>query len=140
VEKVSKATRLAQDYHWIVREVPIEALREHEETDPQRFSEVFKIIQTEGKLDVPIIVDAQSYVILDGHHRFKAYKELGLKLIPCVLVDYFSHQVQLFPRRPDIRVSKEDVVARALKGQLYPAKTTRHVFPELSHPSNNGSG
>lgn len=133
MEKVSKAIRLAQDYHWIVREIPIEALREHEETDPTRFTEVFRIIQSEGKLDIPIIVDANSYVILDGHHRFRVYKTLGLKEIPCVLVDYFSHHVQLFPRRPDIPVSKEDVIARALKGELYPAKTTRHVFPELNH-------
>ncbi|MBI3659798.1 ParB N-terminal domain-containing protein [Candidatus Acetothermia bacterium] len=139
MEKVSKATRFVQEVHATVREISVEQLRGHEETDPHRYEEVLKIIQDYGKLDVPIIVDSRSYVILDGHHRFKAYKELGLKLIPCVLVDYFSEHVQLFSRRSDIPVSKEEVINRALRGDLYPPKTTRHVFLDLP-PLPNGSG
>jgi ParB-like chromosome segregation protein Spo0J len=131
VEKVSKAIQLAQANHRMVREIPVEQLREHEEIDPHRYQEILKLIQTEGKLDVPIIVDARSYVILDGHHRFRAYQELGLQLIPCVLVDYFSERIQLFARRPEIPVSKQDVIERALRRELYPAKTTRHVFLDL---------
>jgi hypothetical protein len=111
-----------------VREVELSLLREHEQIDPARLQQIREEIRREGKLRHPILVDRTFYVILDGHHRFRAYKELGFEKIPCVLVDYQSEIVSVRPRRPEFVVSKEEVIRRALRGELYPPKTTQHIL------------
>jgi L-serine kinase (ADP) len=111
-----------------VREVELALLREHEQIDPARLQQIREEIRREGKLRHPILVDRTFYVILDGHHRFRAYKELGFEKIPCVLVDYQSEIVSVRPRRPEFVVSKEEVIRRALRGELYPPKTTQHIL------------
>jgi ParB-like chromosome segregation protein Spo0J len=111
-----------------VREVELALLREHEQIDPARLQQICEEIRREGKLRHPILVDRTFHVILDGHHRFRAYKELGFEKIPCVLVDYQSEIVSVRPRRPEFVVSKEEVIRRALRGELYPPKTTQHIL------------
>jgi hypothetical protein len=77
----------------------------------------------------PILVDAKSGVILDGHHRWWASKRLGLQLIPCYCVDYLNDTtVSCEPRRKNIPVSKALVIACASKGGTFPPKTTRHRY------------
>lgn len=111
-----------------VREVSLELLREHEQVEPQRLHEILEEIRREGALRHPILVDKRSGVILDGHHRFRAYKELGFATIPCALVDYRSDAVSVRSRRPEIIVSKDEVIRRALSGELFPPKTTQHIL------------
>lgn len=111
-----------------VREVSLELLREHEQTEGERLRQIREEIQREGKLRHPILVDKRSGVILDGHHRFRAYRELGFHTIPCVLVDYRSDVVSVRSRRPEIVVSKDEVIRRALSGELFPPKTTQHIL------------
>ena len=40
-----------------------------------------------------IIVCEQSNTIIDGHHRYFALKELGLKKIPVTFINYFSEKI-----------------------------------------------
>ncbi len=117
-----------------VREVPLDLLHEHEQIESERLRQIRDEIQREGKLRHPILVDKRFFVILDGHHRFRAYKELGFETIPCLLVDYQSEIVSVRPRRPDIAVSKDEVIRRALEGRLFPPKTTQHIL-HVSVPS-----
>lgn len=111
-----------------VREVSLVLLREHEQVESERLHQICEEIQREGRLRHPILVDKRSGVILDGHHRFRAYRELGFETIPCVLVDYQSDIVSVRSRRPDIAVSKDEVIRRALSGELFPPKTTQHIL------------
>ncbi len=111
-----------------IRELELALLREHEQIEPERLRQICEEIRREGRLRYPILVDRESFVILDGHHRFRAYKELGFEKIPCVLVDYQSDIVSVRPRRPEFSVSKEEVIRRALCGELYPPKTTQHIL------------
>lgn len=53
---------------------------------------------------------------------------LGAKLIPALLVEYTSPDVSVFSRRIGYKVSKQLVIDTALRGQLMPPKTTRHVL------------
>jgi ParB-like chromosome segregation protein Spo0J len=71
-------------------------------------------------------------IILDGHHRVKAFKLLGIKKIPCFLVDYFSENVKLFSRKKLVSVNKKSVIENALNGKLFPYKTTKHEIKEFS--------
>lgn len=112
---------------------PVHSLKPHERVDPRRLREVLQSLWDLGVLEQPLIVDAASGVILDGHHRHAAFLELGLRKVPCLLVDYASEEVQLEPRRADVPVSKAEVLRRAHRGELYPPKTTRHrLAPELA--------
>lgn len=79
----------------------------------------------------PVVVEKTNFVILDGHHRVKAFEFLGIKKIPCLLVDYFSEEIKVFQRRQEISVTKKTVLENALKGKLYPNKTTNHVLEKF---------
>lgn len=115
-------------FHFEVRELSLTLLREHEQIEAERLREILREIQREGRLREPILVDKHSGVILDGHHRFHAYQVLGFQTIPCLLIDYQSDLVEVRSRRPEIYVSKAEVIRRALSGELYPPKTTRHIL------------
>lgn len=86
-------------------------------------------IKQEGYLKKPILVAADDLVILDGHHRYEALRELGCRRVPCYLIDYFSDLVQLdtWPGAIVQEVTKEDVLRRGMRGDLLPPKTTRHT-------------
>ena len=116
------------DHSVEVREVSLMLLREHEQIESERLRQIREEIQREGRLRHPILVDKQSGVILDGHHRFRAYRELGFETIPCLLVNYHSELVSVQSRRSDIAVSKAEVIRRALSGELFPPKTTQHIL------------
>lgn len=114
--------------HCEVRELSLGLLREHEQIEAERLNEILQEIRREGRLREPIVVDKSSGVILDGHHRFRAYQMLGFQTIPCVLVDYQSEVIAVRSRRPEISVSKAEVLRRARSGELYPPKTTKHIL------------
>jgi hypothetical protein len=82
-----------------------------------------------GRFTRPILIDAQSGTILDGHHRCKASRWLGLPRVPVCSVDYLAEGgVAVHARRPQIAVTKAEVLASARAGTPFPRKTTRHVY------------
>jgi hypothetical protein len=99
-------------------------LRPTEETLPARLAIVCRDILAEGVWREPILVERDSLAIMDGHHRHQFALREGLSRVPCVLVSY--DLVTLESRRDDLVVTPEGVIARALSGQPYPPKSTRH--------------
>jgi hypothetical protein len=114
-----------------IRRLPVDQLRPHETTDQQLLEQLIRKMQQGYMFHEPIVVDGATGVILDGHHRHAACKKLGIERIRCIVVDYRSPQIRVESRRPGLLVSKEDVIRRGLSGDLYPPKTTRHVFDGL---------
>ncbi|MCF7835657.1 MAG: ParB N-terminal domain-containing protein [Candidatus Marinimicrobia bacterium] len=110
--------------------VKTKSLLPHEEINPKHFPKLLTEIKR-NKFVIPIIVDKKTFVILDGHHRFNILKTLKFKFIPVYLVDYFHKNIEVAPRREEYLVTKEKVVDRALKGSLYPYKTTKHIIKGL---------
>lgn len=100
----------------------------HEKVEISSVELVMKIISRERALRVPVLVEAKHGIILDGHHRFEAIRKMGASYVPVFIVDYDSEDISVFPRRKDVYVSKQEVVRRALRGELYPFKSTRHVL------------
>lgn len=106
--------------------VPIETLKPHERIEEQRLAQILSEIGTKGI--IPIIIDAQTRTILDGHHRFAAMRSLGYRSIPAFALDYGDESITIDSWRKDALVSKELVLRCASCGELLEPKTTRHTF------------
>ena len=94
-------------------------------------------ILSTGMLDKPIVVDVHSKTIIDGHHRYNVFRNLGFMEIPVIYVDYFHPSIVIHSAT---NVTKEDVVTAALSGKKFPPKTTRHMLVKGSrtiHISDN---
>jgi len=101
-------------------------LSPHEHHDAAHAHKLAREIGTKGVWITPILVAADTFVILDGHHRFAAARALGLDRIPCVLVEYDDPQLQVASWRVARRITKGCVRRAAREGQLMPEKTSRH--------------
>ncbi len=107
----------------------VDSLLIHEQVDATHLAVLTARLLDDGEVRQPVIVDRESRVILDGHHRVTALRGLGCTLVPAYLVDYADPGIKVMPRRPEIPVSKVSVVETGLSGHPYPPKTSRHVFP-----------
>ena len=72
-----------------------------------------------------IIVCEQSNTIIDGHHRYFALKELGLKKIPVTFINYFSEKIKTDSKNS---YSKYDIIENAKNGNPYEPKSTKHLI------------
>lgn len=108
--------------------IAIEKLKEHEETDTIRLNKLKKETGVDGFLKMPIAVDKNTNVVLDGHHRLQTLKQLGYKKIPVIFVDYNSPNISVQAWRKGEAVTKEVVIAAALSGNKLPAKTSKHMI------------
>lgn len=104
-------------------------LKPHEKINYFRFFWLLVKILHEGVFIKPILVDSESKTILDGHHRCLVAQILGLKRVPCWCIQYlYDDAILVESRRAGIVVNKKEIVKRAKLGNLYPYKTTRHVY------------
>lgn len=106
----------------------IEELKEHEEIRPDYLEELKNEIMFDGILKMPIAVDKNTCIILDGHHRLHALKRLGCKKIPVVLVDYQSPEIEVVAWREGEMITKEKIINTALSGGRMPSKTSKHMI------------
>ena len=85
-------------------------------------------IQKEKVWNKPLCVDKNNFLIMDGQHRMEAAKLLGLKYVPCWLLNYAD--VEIWSLRSQYEFDTHIVVSRALLDQPYPYKTVKHKFPK----------
>lgn len=106
----------------------VRALRPHERVQEARVGRVTKSLLEEGVLHRAIIADAATLTVIDGHHRLESFKRMGLTLAPVALVNYLDQRI--VAARWDGRgtIDKKVVIERAVKGALFPPKTTRHLL------------
>lgn len=67
----------------------------HEETIPDRVAELKREFLHDEVVKDPIVVDADSYVVLDGMHRVAALRELNCVCLPVCAVDYLSPSIRV---------------------------------------------
>lgn len=90
-----------------VKEISIDLLQEYENNPRFNDNAVDKVMESikEFGFKVPIIIDKDN-VIIAGHTRYKAAKELGLEKVPCLIADDLTpEQVKAF-RLADNKVSE----------------------------------
>lgn len=117
--------------HADVELVDIAWLKPHEEVRTKHLEQLRRMTIRWGGYTRPILVDAESGVILDGHHRYNVGLMLGLKRIPALLCDYLNDaeiQVTLWPNSELKEICKQDVIDKAMAGEVFPAKTSRHLL------------
>jgi hypothetical protein len=103
-------------------------LKIHEEIDPAHVARLVAAIRSDGFVAEPIWVARDSHVVLNGHHRLAALRELGAVRVPAWVLDYESDDVELARWTDGPPLQKPDVVARAAAGQPFPPKTTKHTL------------
>jgi hypothetical protein len=84
-------------------------------------------IASEGILRLPIAVDKFTNVIIDGHHRFHALRQLCCKNIPVVQINYDSDEVKVIAWNGREKITKKDVLNAAFSGRKLPPKTSKHL-------------
>ena len=110
--------------------INISVLKEHEQVDQNHLLAIKNSIKNTNLFKEPIIVDKQNLIVLDGHHRLRSCKMLGLSKIPCILVDYLhDSRIRVTTRRKEYKITKEIVVNMARKCEVFPNKTTKHHVP-----------
>jgi polyphosphate kinase len=116
-----------------IQNIEVRKLNPHEEVIEENLKNVLTSLKVEKRLKRPVIVDKETNVILDGHHRAKAFALLGLPEIPCKLVDYSSEGITVEPHQNG-EITKEEVIEKGLSDELFPPKTSKH---RISQNFNN---
>ena len=102
--------------------IPVDKLVPHEEIVEGRLDDLIKQFKRDNAVDMPIVVaeipGSDKYLIVDGHHRWAAVKKMGLRLIPCVVIDYFSDDVKLQTWYPAIIGSIDKFLEEAKREEL----------------------
>ena len=107
------------------------SLRGHEEVIPDNLETRTAKLLSKGFYK-PIIVDRESMVILDGHHKWTAATSLGLARVPVILVDYLIDEgvlVNVWPECGKESITKTEVLEMGVSGDVFPPKTSRHTLP-----------
>ena len=117
--------------------MPMEILRPHEQTRPKKVDELEKMTNRWNAYVLPLVVDKNTGVILDGHHRHQLGLSLGLQCLPCVQVDYMGDEtveLDVWPNCGRESITKEEVVQAGLQGDLFSRKTSRHRLSDHLPP------
>jgi hypothetical protein len=79
-----------------IKFLSVDSLFTHEETIPTALELLKCDLLKEQVLKHPIIVDAETHVVLDGMHRVAALKSLDYNIVPVCLVDYQNPAIELY--------------------------------------------
>lgn len=109
-----------------VKLLSISKLRPIEGIITDRSSELAEKIKKEGVWTKPLFVDHKDFLIMDGHHRYNAALQLGIRRVPIIQLDY--RDIPIWSLRAGIDVSPSSVRKHVLFGKIFPSKTVKHNF------------
>lgn len=108
--------------------IDVHKLRPHEEVDPINLDMLATKINREGYWFIPVLIDQETKIIMDGHHRYNFALQAGLSVIPCYQLSYSSGKVKVFDWVSGEPFSNTKIIEKVNSGSVFPAKTTRHEF------------
>jgi len=113
-----------------IKIIDIGLLKQHEMVVECHLSKLAEEIKKDGCIKDPVIVDKNTLVILDGHHRYNALKRMGMKYCPVCLVDYRSGKIKVGCWRKGETITKSDVIVAGMSQKLLVPKTSKHEIPD----------
>ncbi len=115
--------------------VPIHKLIPLEKVFPIHLKNLEEMINKDEFILKAIIADKKDGIVLDGSHRYVYFLKNGYKTVPVFWVDYNDENIRVGTRLKhrflidgDSDISKEECRRRALCGDLFLPRTTRHFF------------
>ena len=114
---------------------PIAFLCQSERVDEDHVRRLASTIERIDAWTTPIPIEASTGIVMDGNHRLRAAMMLGLRYVPCVLLDYLDPRVRVTHWQTNTPFCIASIARRILHDKrLFPYKTTRHSFaPTLPH-------
>lgn len=109
--------------------IEVSTLLPHEEIKEKKLRKMIDLVKKRRGMHKPVLVDKETRTILDGHHRYNSALRLGLKFVPGIEVNYLeddSIQVEPWPGKEQMEITKQSVLSMAKSGNLYPPKTSKH--------------
>lgn len=113
---------------YLVAFCPLARLRASEQVHSDRVQALARRIRDEGRWLAPLPIDEASSLVMDGNHRLHAAHLLGLRRLPCVLLDYADPRVTVACWRSGRPLDPRAIVAALAGRELLPPKSTRHRF------------
>jgi len=84
--------------------IDLDKMLPHEEIISKRLEDLIAFIKRLNAVDMPLIIapipGTDKYLIVDGHHRWAALKELGARKAPSIIINYFDNNVKLYTWYP----------------------------------------
>jgi L-serine kinase (ADP) len=105
---------------------PIDSLIRHENVDKKKVATLVLELSKTRVLRKPIVVEKNTRIILDGHHRVEAFHILGFTEIPSFVVSYKDIHVEIRRTSIEQKLLKEGIIRYSKEGRLFPVKTTKH--------------
>ena len=104
----------------------------HEEVIEERYNALKHYIDTLEKLKVipAIIVDYNTNVLIDGHHRLHVFKNLEMKKVPVIYINYSHPNIIV---NPNNELTRNDVINAGLTKKYLLPKSTQHMFIDLEN-------
>ena len=105
----------------------INILNPHEKIIEKKKTSLAKFIKSYENYYIisSIVCCDQTLLIIDGHHRYFALKELGFKKVPVTLVDYQSDSIRTGKKNA---LSKEYIINIGKSSDLLEPKSTEHAI------------
>ncbi len=107
----------------------IEDLRIHEAIQVELLEDFINMLRDDGVFKVPVLVDENDCVVLDGHHRVEALRRMGYTKIPVYLVDYWDDAIEVaaWPEAGIENITKDMILEMGKSDDVFPPKTSRHT-------------
>lgn len=84
-------------------------------------------IKNEKIWRVPLKIEKNFFLVMDGQHRMEVAKKLNLRYVPCILYDY--NEVDVWSLRKTYEVTGDCIISNFKNNRIYPYKTAKHKFP-----------
>ena len=109
-----------------VKLIDINLLKPHEKIIEKKKTSLAKFIKSYESYYVisSIVCCNESLLIIDGHHRYFALKELGFKKVPVTLIDYRSDSIRTGKINP---LEKKYIIDIGKSSVLLEPKSTEHT-------------
>lgn len=114
--------------NYLVAIRPLEFFRPSEHIDIDHVHRLVVSIGADRIWTTPIPIVGGNGIVMDGNHRVHAAKLLGLKYLPCVLLEYGDPRVTVRHWIDDAPFCVDTIFRTVLTNQIFPYKTTRHMF------------